>query len=124
LVLQVECHAYLPQKELVEFCQKNGIVVTAYAPIGSPARFGGGHGGPVLLEEAMLKTIADRHHKTPAQILLNWLIQRKIGVLPKSVKPERLLENFNVLNFNLSKEDLADIEKIGEKNLRFLDFAG
>ncbi|OQV16790.1 Alcohol dehydrogenase [NADP(+)] [Hypsibius exemplaris] len=121
--LQVECHPYLPQNELLAFTKKNNIVLTAYSPLGSP-QVTAVHrtGGKVLLQDPVLKKIAERHGKSVAQVLLNWQIQRGVGVLPKSVKRERLEENFNSLSFNLSKEDINEINDLGKEPLRYVDF--
>ncbi|OQV16791.1 1,5-anhydro-D-fructose reductase [Hypsibius exemplaris] len=123
--LQVECHPYLPQNQLLAFAKKNNIVLTAYSPLGSPQatavhRTGG---GKVLLQDPVLKKIAERHGKSVAQVLLHWQIQRGVGVLPKSVKRERLEENFSSLSFNLSTEDINEINDLGKEPLRYVDFA-
>lgn len=125
---QVECHAYLQQKKLFDFCKKHGIIITAYAPIGSPGlpaflenAFGGKVEVPNLLNDPVIKQISEKYKKSPAQILLKFLMQHEMIVIPKSVNPKRLKENFDVFDFKLSPEDFASIKKL-ERNLRMFKF--
>jgi len=117
--LQSECHAYWPQFELQETCKKHGISFTSYGPIGSPGLGNFSFSGKpedraaekpkLLLEEELVQKLAKKHNKTPAQILLRWLIQRDICVIPKSVNPERIKENFNVFDFKLDDADFKSL---------------
>ncbi|MFA5841321.1 MAG: aldo/keto reductase [Candidatus Paceibacterota bacterium] len=118
-VNQIEVHAYLQQTELINFCKYNNIVVTAYSPLGSPGNFKD-KGFPVLSEDTLIKEIAERHDKSPAQILIRWGIQEKRVVIPKSVTPERIKENIDVFGFELSSEEMKEIASLN-KNLRFVD---
>ncbi|XP_067929777.1 aldo-keto reductase family 1 member A1-like isoform X2 [Watersipora subatra] len=122
--VQIEIHVWLPQYDLVEFCLKRGISVTAYSPLGSPGRPAFINMGPVtpaLLDEPLLKEIADRHDKTPAQVVLRNLIQRGLIVVPKSVTPERLRENLKVWDFELNQEEMEEIKSLN-KELRLFAF--
>ncbi|KAI8812614.1 aldo/keto reductase family protein [Cladochytrium replicatum] len=113
-VNQVEMHPYLPQAELLEFCKANGILVTAYSPIGSG-------GKPSLLEDPVINEIAAKHGKSAAQVLLSWGIQRRTQVIPKSSKPERIAENFQ--DFILPDEDFERINQIHKTtSVRLFDF--
>ncbi|XP_077536062.1 1,5-anhydro-D-fructose reductase-like [Haemaphysalis longicornis] len=112
--LQIECHAYLDQKDLVEFCKQHSISVTAYAPLGSPAASGvrspsakkqSWHTHSTLLENATLRKMADRYKKTPAQVLIRWLLQRGIVPLPRSTSTAHIQENIQVFDFELSQAD-------------------
>lgn len=88
-VVQVESHPYLPEWELLEFCQRQGIVMQAFAPLG--------HGmEPRVTEDPVITSIAQRLHRTPAQVALAWAVQRGAAVLTTSIKPERIRENFDI----------------------------
>ena len=100
---QVECHPYLDQKELKDFCAKHEIFVEAWSPLQQ--------GGEVLSEEIIQK-IAKNHRKSPAQIVLRWHLQNNTIVIPKSVTPARIEENFNVFDFELSANEMEEINKL------------
>ena len=88
-VVQVESHPYLPQTELLEFCNSNGIVMLAFAPLGHGIK-------PGVLQNPVIISIAQRVSKTPAQVLLAWAVQRGTAVLTTPKTPERARENFDV----------------------------
>ena len=88
-VVQVESHPYLPEWELLDFCRQQGIVLLAFAPLA--------HGmEPKLLDNPVITTIAQRVHKTPAQVVLAWAIQRGTALLTTSTTPRDIQENFEV----------------------------
>ncbi|KAJ5601034.1 hypothetical protein N7510_010568 [Penicillium lagena] len=122
--LQIEHHPYLTQKRLVEYAQKEGLTVTAYSSFG-PLSFlelnlKDAQDTPLLFEHAAITAIAQKHGRTPAQVLLRWATQRKIAVIPKSNNPTRLAQNLQVTDFEL---DAAEIDSISalDKGLRFND---
>ena len=99
-VNQIECHPYLQQPDLRDFCVKNGVTVEAWSPIGQ---------GKGLLDDPALKPIAEKHGRTPAQVVLRWHLHLDNIVIPKSVTPARIRENLAVTDFDLDPEDMDAI---------------
>jgi len=106
-MLQVETHPYWNQTKLVDFCKSKGIAVTAYSPFGSPDRPWAKPEDPKLLDDIKLGELAKKYGKSPAQLVLRWLIQRGIVTIPKTVNKNRLAENLNIFDFTLSDEDMT-----------------
>lgn len=106
-VNQVELHVFLQQPELLEFCQKHGIVVEAYSPLA--------HGEG--MDDPVLQKLAKKHGKSPAQIMLRWCIQKDTVVLPKSVHPDRIKQNMELFDFELDADDMRQLTGL-EKDLR------
>ena len=88
-VVEIESHPYLPETEILEFCKTNGVVMLAFAPLGHGIK-------PGVLEDPVVRAIAHRVNKTPAQVLLAWAIQRGTAVLTTPKTPDRAKENFDV----------------------------
>ncbi len=108
---QIELHPYLQQSEMLDFCRKNKVHLTAYSPLGSPDRPPAlkENDEPVLLEEAVVRRIAELHGCTSAQVLINWAVERETAVIPKSINPARLQENLAAAFLGLSPDDMVDI---------------
>ncbi len=94
-VNQVELHIFLQQPELVKYCHDHDIVVEAYSPL-AHAR---------AMDNPVIAQIAQKHHKTYAQIMLRWCLEQDTVVLPKSVTPSRIKENIEIFDFELDDED-------------------
>lgn len=115
-VLQVESHPLLQQNELIDFCHKNNIAITAYSPLGSQHE----DNEPDLLADDVIGEIAKRLEVTPAQVLLAWSMNRGVIVIPKSVHFDRIKENFAAQAINLDEEDMKKIASL-DKGYRFID---
>ena len=111
---QIECHPYLKQEKMIEFCKEQDIIVTAYAPLGSPSRPWADASAPIILEEAIILEIAKEYEKTPAQIILRWNLERGVAIVPKSTNHERIEENLNVFDFNLNESDMEQINSLNK----------
>lgn len=110
-VNQIEIHPHHQQTEALEWHKKYGIQPEAWAP------FGEGRGGMFELPE--LSAIAEKYGKTPAQVILRWHISRGVVVIPKSTHIERMRENFDIFDFELTAEDMAQIAKLDKKRSSF-----
>jgi len=122
--LQVELNVYFQQRELVAFCRALDITVCAYAPIGSPgfAALVKARGGTIPesanfdpLTDPVVLAIAKHHNKTAAQVLLRHCMQRDIVVIPKSINPGRIKENFQVFDFELSEAEVEQLDALDKR---------
>ena len=109
-VVQVESHPYLPQWDLLDFCQKNGIVLLAFAALGHSFE-------PRLLDDPVITAIAMRLNKTPAQVLLAWALQRGTALLTTSKTLSRIRENFDIST--LPQEAMVEIREKIKTRYRF-----
>jgi len=116
--IQVELHAYFQQKPLQEACKRLNVKLCAYAPLGSPGRKALFEKRGIkfeelgLLQDPVVNEIATKHNKTASQILLRFLVQQDIIVIPKSTNPNRLRQNLEIFDFQLSTEDMSALQKL------------
>ncbi len=108
MVNQVELHPLLAQVELRNYCKEQGVQIEAWAPLAQGR----------LLDNPVLQTIADTHRKSIAQVLLRWDIQSGIVTIPKSIKKERIVQNADIYDFELSVGEMKQIDDLNE-NRRF-----
>ncbi|MED6162892.1 NADP-dependent D-sorbitol-6-phosphate dehydrogenase [Stylosanthes scabra] len=113
---QIETHPYFQRYSLVKFCQKHGVCVTAHTPLGGATANTELFGSVSCLDDQVLKGLAEKYNKSAAQIALRWGIQRNTVAIPKSSRFERLKENFEVLDFVISKEDMELIRSMDKKH--------
>lgn len=118
---QIELHPFLPQQALVDFCRENGVLVTAYSPLGSPDSRAERHkDDPTLLDNPAVKKIAEKHQAGVGQILIAWSIARSIAVIPKSINKDRIKDNLKAADLILDQDDLTQLANIGVSH-RFVD---
>lgn len=112
-VNQLETHPFCQQKETQTLLQSYGIQLESWAPFAE--------GRNQLFNNALLKEIGNKYGKTVGQVVLRWLIERKVVVIPKSVHKERMAENFNVFDFRLSAQEMEKIALLDQGKSLFLD---
>lgn len=112
-VNQIETHPFNQQLETQKFLVENGVQIESWGPFAE--------GRNNIFKNELLQSIATRYKKSIAQIVLRWLAQRGVVAIPKSVKKERIKENFNIFDFELSSEDLAAIATLDIKASSFFD---
>jgi diketogulonate reductase-like aldo/keto reductase len=115
MVNQVETHIHLQNQFLQDYCTKKGIQLEAYAPLMSQ------HISDLLEDETMNK-IAKKYNKTVPQVAIKWLTQRDIVVIPKSVNPKRIQENFDIFDFTLTDEDMDEIKALNRGRKLFPEY--
>ena len=103
-VNQIECHPLCYPKELIDYCQANGIQVQAYAPLARGA----------YLDHDVLCVMGTKYAHTPAQVGLRWVVQKGISVIPKSVHPDRIESNANIFDFSIDQEDMDLLDTLNE----------
>ncbi|SDH99393.1 Aldo/keto reductase [Alteribacillus persepolensis] len=110
-VNQVETHPFNQQVESAALMRENNVQLESWAPFAE--------GKNNIFQHDVLASIGEKHNKSVAQVILRWLIQRDIVVIPKSVHKERIIENFNVFDFELSHEDMENIALLDTKESLF-----
>jgi 2,5-diketo-D-gluconate reductase A len=112
-VNQIETHPFHQQVETQRFLQENGVQIESWGPFAE--------GRNNLFQNELLRSLAAKHKKSVAQVVLRWLIQRGVVAIPKSVHRERIAENFDVFDFELSPEDMQAIASLDQKVSSFFD---
>jgi len=112
-VNQIETHPFNQQIETQKFLEENKVQIESWGPFAE--------GKNNIFENELLRSIAGKYQKTVAQVILRWLTQRGIVVIPKSVRKERIIENFNIFDFELSPEDMNAIISLDTKVSSFFD---
>ncbi|REC46817.1 aldo/keto reductase [Chryseobacterium pennipullorum] len=113
VINQIELHPVFQQKELQEYDRKNNIITQPWSPLGN--------GNASLLSNTDLKAIAEKYGKTVAQVILRWHLQEGFVVIPKSVTPSRIEENFNVFDFELTEEEMNVVRSLDTGKRLFFD---
>ena len=103
-VNQIECHPLCYPKELIDYCQDNGIQVQAYAPLARGA----------YLDHDVLCVLGTKYAHTPAQVGLRWAVQKGISVIPKSTNPERIAANARIFDFTIDQEDMDLLDTLNQ----------
>lgn len=112
VVNQIELHPNFPQPDEVALHRARGIHTQAWSPIGGVYGWAGANGAVPPLQNATIQRIATAYEKTPAQVILRWHLQEGRSAVPKSVRPERIAENIDIFDFELSAEDLVAIDRL------------
>lgn len=112
-VNQIETHPFNQQIETQKFLQDNNVQIESWGPLAE--------GRNNIFQNEVLRSIADTHQKSVAQVILRWLTQRGVVAIPKSVHPERIAENLAIFDFNLRSEDMAAIATLDTKTSSFFD---
>ncbi|XP_046536046.1 aldo-keto reductase family 1 member C23-like protein isoform X3 [Equus quagga] len=116
---QVECHPYLNQRKLLDFCKSKDIVLVAYSALGSQRpKIWVDQSSPVLLEDPVLCAMAKKYQRTPAQIALRYQLQRGVVVLAKSYNEKRIKETVQIFEFQLTSEDMKILDGLNQ-NFRY-----
>lgn len=113
-VNQIETHPFCQQVEVAQFLKDNNVQIESWGPFAQ--------GKNNIFGNELLSPIARKHNKTIAQVTLRWLIQRQVVAIPKSVHTERIVENFDVFDFELAREDMDAIAALDTKASSFIDF--
>jgi diketogulonate reductase-like aldo/keto reductase len=112
-VNQIETHPFHQQVYVQKFLQEQGVQIESWGPFAE--------GRNNLFRNELLLSVGGKYKKSVAQVVLRWLIQRGVVVIPKSVRKERIAENFNIFDFELSVEDMDAIATLDTKQSLFLD---
>lgn len=109
-VNQIEFHPYYYDQETIEYCKQNDIIIEAYSPLGRGE----------ILKDNTIADIAKKYNKSPAQICIRYAIDNQIVPLPKTISKQRMIENLNVFDFNLMKEDIDKIRNLSKDDKKLV----
>ena len=112
-VNQIETHPFNQQNEAQQFLQEHKVQIESWGPFAE--------GKNNIFHNEILSSIGKKYNKTIAQVILRWLTQRSVVAIPKSVRKERMEENFNIFDFNLDEGDMNEIKKLDTKASLFFD---
>lgn len=133
MINQIEMHPYLIQHEIVDYCEENHIVLESWSPLSAagqsrkdpkcidPSKTEEDCENKNPMEDPLIKKIAQKHGKTPAQIILNWHVQKGFVVVPKSSNPKRILQNMEIFDFELTEEEMKAIDELTKRQIRIGD---
>ncbi|MGG4215923.1 aldo/keto reductase [Paenibacillus sp. FSL L8-0638] len=113
-VNQIETHPFYQQTESAAFMKEHGVQHQSWAPFAE--------GLNNMFKNEVLLSIAEKHNKSVAQVVLRWLVQREVVVIPKSVRKERIVENFDIFDFELSADDIEQISALDTRESLFLSY--
>lgn len=115
MVNQLQCNTLAQQKDIQPFLAETGTKTMAWGPLG-------GQGADGIVKSELLTNIGQKYGKSAAQVALRWLIQRGIVAIPKSSHIERMKQNFDVFDFSLTNDDMAQIETMNQSDTGFIDY--
>lgn len=132
MVNQIEMHPYFMQYEVVDYCRKNDVFLVSWSPLSAagqtrqdPKTSAAGNTGKLssgnVMGDPEICKIAGNHGKTPAQTILRWHVQNGFGVVPKSSNPDRIRQNMELFDFELTAEEMAQIQELTQKQIRIGD---
>eukprot|EP00486_Rosalina_sp_Unknown_P003685 CAMPEP_0201575570 /NCGR_PEP_ID=MMETSP0190_2-20130828/20857_1 /ASSEMBLY_ACC=CAM_ASM_000263 /TAXON_ID=37353 /ORGANISM="Rosalina sp." /LENGTH=678 /DNA_ID=CAMNT_0048005375 /DNA_START=26 /DNA_END=2062 /DNA_ORIENTATION=- len=110
VVNQIECHPFLQETEIIEYCQKKNILMESYSPIAQAVE--------TVRNDQLLNKLAKKYNKTFSHIMLRWQIQRGFVLLPKSVTPKRIISNGDLFSFQLTEDEMKELNGLKEEELR------
>jgi len=114
MINQIEISPYNTNKEIISYCKGKGVQLEAFATFGTTKK------NPVaateLMENEIITVVAEKYGKTPSQVILRWVLEQGISVIPKATSTQHLLENINVFDFELSNDEMQMIDTLNEKN--------
>src|SRR3712207_2865881 len=115
MINQLQCNTLAQQNNILPTLNETNTKIMAWGPLG-------GQGAEGIVKSEVLAAIGSRHGKTAAQVALRWLVQRGIVAIPKSTHVERMRQNFDIFDFYLSEEEMAQVATLNRQDAGFIDF--